>query len=228
MAPFETLVIFGATGDLAQRTLMPALFNLDGDGLLPAAPRIIGVARSALDAGKFRALVAATLPNDNHERVGRFLARLDYCAIDADTPAGFGALARLIGDAGANRVAFYLATPPSLFAPVGMGLANAGRTGATARLALGGDVEGTRPRPGGIALGQVDLDVSLVHAFTGVRPGGWRLATSPARGGGPRSGGGAARGCRLRPRANTAPCGRGPPKFLGVTLRAPPPPGGGR
>ena len=52
---FATIVIFGATGDLAQRMLFPSLYNLDADGLLAAAVRIHGAARSKLDDPKVAA-----------------------------------------------------------------------------------------------------------------------------------------------------------------------------
>ena len=45
----STLVLFGATGDLARRMLLPSLYGLDSDGVLPDGLRIIGTARSELD-----------------------------------------------------------------------------------------------------------------------------------------------------------------------------------
>ena len=50
----STLVMFGATGDLARRMLIPSLYGLDSDGLLPAELRIIGTARTELDDAAFR------------------------------------------------------------------------------------------------------------------------------------------------------------------------------
>ena len=58
--PFD-LVIFGGTGDLAVRKLLPAMFHRFLDGQLPPSSRIIGVAREALDDDGYRALLRQTL-----------------------------------------------------------------------------------------------------------------------------------------------------------------------
>ena len=55
------LVLFGATGDLAQRMLLPSLYALERDRLLPEALRILGTARSTMDAAGFRANVAESV-----------------------------------------------------------------------------------------------------------------------------------------------------------------------
>src|SRR5438270_1295710 len=57
----STLVMFGATGDLARRMLLPSLYGLDSDGLLPDNLRIIGTARTALDDAAFRERADAAL-----------------------------------------------------------------------------------------------------------------------------------------------------------------------
>ena len=138
--PCTHLLLFGATGDLASRMLLPSLFGLHADGLLPDGLRIVATARSGLDTPAFRALAAAAL--DAHvetERrvpatVARFLARITYVALDASQPQGFSALADAIGDAG--QLAIFLSTAPSLFGPTIAGLASAGLTGPGVRLAL--------------------------------------------------------------------------------------------
>ena len=56
------LTIFGASGDLSQRMLLPSLYGLQSDGLLPERMRILGTARSALDDAGFRALVVIGPP----------------------------------------------------------------------------------------------------------------------------------------------------------------------
>ena len=89
----STLVMFGATGDLARRMLLPSLYGLDSDGLLPDGLRIIGTARTALDDAAFRTRAEAAL--QEHLPAGfysagiaeRFLSRLHYVAIDI-TDAG--------------------------------------------------------------------------------------------------------------------------------------------
>ena len=80
--PCSTLLLFGATGDLARRMLLPSLFGLDADGLLPARLRIVGTARSDLDGAGFRAAAGEALERvieperRDTASVARFLDRL--------------------------------------------------------------------------------------------------------------------------------------------------------
>src|SRR3954452_16300090 len=95
----STLLLFGATGDLARRMLLPSLYGLDSDGLLPDKLRIIGTARTELDDAEFRKRAAAAL--QDHLPKGfysagiaeRFLSRLHYVPLDINQPAGFDRLA---------------------------------------------------------------------------------------------------------------------------------------
>ena len=57
----STLLLFGATGDLSRRMLLPSLYGLDPDGLLPDGLRIIGTARTDLDDAAFRERADAAL-----------------------------------------------------------------------------------------------------------------------------------------------------------------------
>ena len=61
MTAASLLTMFGATGDLAQRMLLPSLFGLQRDGLLPPGMRILGTARSEYDDAGFRELVAGAV-----------------------------------------------------------------------------------------------------------------------------------------------------------------------
>jgi glucose-6-phosphate 1-dehydrogenase len=139
---FETLVIFGATGDLAQRMLFPSLYNLEADGLLPDGLRVLGAARSMLDDGAFAELVSTGLhghlPEGRIDAVvrARFLARLSYCKVDVATPGDFVCLADKIAGRKDRGIAFYLSTPPSLFAPVVAGLEQVELTGSQTRIAM--------------------------------------------------------------------------------------------
>ena len=140
-SPANTLLLFGATGDLAQRMLLPSLFGLDGDGLLPETLRIVGTARSELDEAGFRATAVESLERyvDADRRVPqiveRFLARLRYVALDASQPNQFSRLAEAIGPVGGD-LAIFLSTAPSLFQSTIAGLSMAGLAGANVRLAL--------------------------------------------------------------------------------------------
>jgi glucose-6-phosphate 1-dehydrogenase len=139
MAAFETLILFGATGDLAQRMLFPSLYNLDCEGLIPAEFRIIGAARSVIERDAFRQQVVLALKNQelfDEKKAARFAERIDYCSVSADKPDDFICLASKVAATKDKGVAFYLSTPPSLFAPVVAGLAAVGLTGALTRVAM--------------------------------------------------------------------------------------------
>jgi glucose-6-phosphate 1-dehydrogenase len=149
----STLVMFGATGDLARRMLLPSLYGLDFDGLLPDNLRIIGTARTELDDAGFRergnAALQEHLPEGFYAAgiAERFLSRLHYVPLDINQPAGFEALAKAIGDP-CHGVAIFLSTAPSLFKPTIDGLAAAGLACPTVRMALekplGTDLESSR------------------------------------------------------------------------------------
>jgi glucose-6-phosphate 1-dehydrogenase len=140
--PFD-LVVFGGTGDLARRKLLPGLYYRDRDGQLPPASRIIGCARSELAREAFVAQVDAALRQHVPEAdldelcLGRFLDRLHYVAVDAQAPSGFDALAAELAAPDPERVhVFYLATSPDLFGPICRHLAEVGLTTPSARVVL--------------------------------------------------------------------------------------------
>ena len=136
-----TLILFGATGDLAARMLLPSLYALDRDGLLPADLRIVGTARSAHDDAEFRALASAAIADHvpatfvDAAAVATFAARLHYVTLDATDAAGFARLAAAVGDT-PGEIAIFLSTAPSLFKPTIDNLAAAGLAGAHVRMAL--------------------------------------------------------------------------------------------
>ena len=139
-AASTNLLLFGATGDLARRMLLPSLYGLDADGLLPDALKIVGTARSAHDDAEYRAIAAAALDaaieaeRRPEAQVRRFLDRLAYVTLDATDTASFGALAAAASDP--DRLAIFLSTAPSLFGPTIAGLSKAGLAGPGVRLAL--------------------------------------------------------------------------------------------
>jgi glucose-6-phosphate 1-dehydrogenase len=149
----STLVMFGATGDLARRMLLPSLYSLDADDLLPDKLRVVGTARTALDDGEFRARADAALQEHLPEGfysagiAQRFLARLHYVPLDITDQSSFTKLAEAIGDP-CRGVAIFLSTAPSLFKPTIDGLAGAGLACPTVRMALekplGTDLESSR------------------------------------------------------------------------------------
>lgn len=110
----QDIVIVGATGDLARRKLLPALYNLQQEGLLPAKGQIIGYARTHLDDEEFRSLAQQGLRQFSRtgfdEKAWRtFSSRLRFVCADPDGFAGLSAALSL-----PNRL-IYLAIPPSAF-----------------------------------------------------------------------------------------------------------------
>jgi glucose-6-phosphate 1-dehydrogenase len=129
-------VIFGASGDLAHRLLVPALYNLAVRGLLPEAFAIIGVARAEKSEEAFRGELENGLRRFavgaiDREMARRLLSCVSYVGGDADDPATYRKLGEALErierarDTHGNRL-FYLATPPSAFAPIGRRLGETG------------------------------------------------------------------------------------------------------
>jgi len=129
-------VIFGASGDLAHRLLVPALYNLAAGGLLPEAFSIIGVARSEMSDEAFRTDMAKGLRRFGTGKIeddvaDRLLDCVGYVNGDADDSATYQKLDRVLArveqarDTHRNRL-FYLATPPAEFAPIGRHLGQSG------------------------------------------------------------------------------------------------------
>ncbi len=111
--PFD-LVVMGATGDLAQRKIYPALMRRFAEGQMPPEARVIGAARSALDGAGFRQMVAGALGDDADTPTGQaFLERLDYVTIDARGETGWTELGALLRP-DVTR-AFYFSVAPAFF-----------------------------------------------------------------------------------------------------------------
>jgi glucose-6-phosphate 1-dehydrogenase len=135
------LLLFGATGDLAQRMLLPSLYGLHADALLPDALTITGAARSEHDDASYRDFARAALdkylPADRKDaaQVDSFVARLGYRSMDMSQPGQFRPLADKVGDV-SGGLAIYLSTAPSLFDDAITGLEQVGLTGQTVRIGL--------------------------------------------------------------------------------------------
>jgi glucose-6-phosphate 1-dehydrogenase len=124
VAAFD-IAIFGGTGDLAMRKLLPALFRRFIDGQIPATSRIIGVARTEQADADYRSAVAAALTraaaNDTEllARIPAFLELVHYRALDATGADGWQDFASLMHSDDAERVrVFYLSTSPSIFVDI--------------------------------------------------------------------------------------------------------------
>jgi glucose-6-phosphate 1-dehydrogenase len=139
--PFD-LVIFGGTGDLAMRKLLPSLYHRDLDGQLSGDSRIIAISRRDFSRTDFVAQVAASLREylpaaDLDDTVlQRFIERLSYHAVDVTSTDGWPEAAADVNVHG-NRVrVFYLATSPSLYGPISEGLAGHGMVHEHTRIVL--------------------------------------------------------------------------------------------
>ena len=135
----DRLLLFGATGDLAQRMLLPSLCALDADNLLHPELKIVGTARSDLSTKDFRAFAREALekhlPSNRRGGVAQFLNRLHYVPVDATNPEGYAALAMEVG-AYDGGLAIFLSTAPSLFEATIGGLEHAGLTKGNVRIGL--------------------------------------------------------------------------------------------
>ena len=142
--PVDTfdIVIFGATGDLTARKLLPALFHRWLAGQIPESSRIIGSARTDMGPAEFRAFAMAACRKASgtswsDKAWAAFAERLDYLAMDAtqqDAPWD-DLKGKLSGEAGRPCV-FYLATAPRLYVPVCRALGAAGLNRPEARVVL--------------------------------------------------------------------------------------------
>jgi len=116
--PFD-LVIFGGTGDLARRKIIPGLFRRFVSGQLPADSRIIGAARSPMEPAEYKSLLEEAIEEfggdekSGADELAAFLDMIDYVAVDAVAGDGWDHLKSLMRD-GVVR-AFYFSVAPSLF-----------------------------------------------------------------------------------------------------------------
>jgi glucose-6-phosphate 1-dehydrogenase len=132
------IVMFGASGDLARRKLLPALYDLSYHACLAPRFRLLGFARTHMSDDDFRQKAGESLPTGNEEGADEnqkteFLKQLQYFTGDYDDAEAYRRLAQRLdeldgeGQLGGNRL-FYLATPPEVYAHVIEQLKNAGLT----------------------------------------------------------------------------------------------------
>ena len=116
------IVVFGGTGDLSWRKLLPALYMAHRHGSLAAGTRIIGVGRHQWGRDEYVRFVdehaerEVEAAQDAADSWRSFLALLDFVSLDASDPAGYARLAAACRS-GSRRI-YYLATAPSLFVPI--------------------------------------------------------------------------------------------------------------
>jgi len=148
--PFD-LVIFGGTGDLARRKILPGLYRRYCAGQMPEEARIIGAARTEMDAAGYREMVAEAIEEfggkDACGNLDAFLAKLDYVAIDARGETGWRELQELMS--GKDRIeVYYFSVAPGLFGDLAERLQQWGMAGAECRIVVekpfGRDLESAR------------------------------------------------------------------------------------
>ena len=132
-------MIFGVTGDLAHRLVIPALYNLAANNLLPEKFCVVGIARKGMSSDELRDSLMKGLHQYATRTVDdaiaqRLLACVTCIEADPKDPASFDAMSKQLDEleaaqkTGGNRL-FYLATPPTAFLPISREL---GRTGMLA------------------------------------------------------------------------------------------------
>jgi glucose-6-phosphate 1-dehydrogenase len=148
-----TLVIFGASGDLTRRKLVPALWSLHKDGHLPEGLKVVGIARTGMTDEAFREAMRQGC--DAHARRhpvetaswDTFARGLSYQPGDPGDPDVHRHLKEILRG-GAGSPIFYLALPPTSFPPVLRGLGQAGLLGDDGRVIvekpIGSDLESAR------------------------------------------------------------------------------------
>ena len=158
----DRLLLFGATGDLAQRMLLPSLCALHDDKLIAPELTIIGTARSEYTDETYREFARVALdkylPDFRKGAIDSFLPRLRYQVLDATDTGHFTDLADEIGTIN-QGMAIFLSTAPSLFEPTIAGLSAAGLTSEKVRIGL--------EKPLGISLeSSREINDAVAAAFT--------------------------------------------------------------
>ena len=135
------LVIFGGTGDLARRKILPGLFHRFCVGQMPPEARVIGAARSDLDSDGYRQMIREAITEfggkqaSDCDQLEAFLAQLEYVTIDARGEQGWKELQTLM--AGKERVeAYYFSVAPSLFGDIAERLQKWGMADDAARIVV--------------------------------------------------------------------------------------------
>ncbi|MEL6425152.1 MAG: glucose-6-phosphate dehydrogenase [Pseudomonadota bacterium] len=139
--PFD-LVIFGATGDLSRRKILPGLYRRMLAGQMPEGARIIGAARSKLTEVQFRKMVQEALETFiGSERLDKamvksFIACLHYVTVDAGGDGGWSELGKILDERPDHIRAFYLSVGPSLFGPISARLSDTGLATPESRIVV--------------------------------------------------------------------------------------------
>ncbi|MEA5162230.1 glucose-6-phosphate dehydrogenase [Cereibacter johrii] len=175
--PVDTfdLVIFGGTGDLARRKILPGLYRRFTGGQMPPDSRIIAAARSEMDDTAYRAQVRAALeefvPAGKRDEAGvaGFLERIHYVAIDATGTSGWADLKKMMRPDVVR--AFYFSVAPSLFGALAERLHERGIAGPQSRIVVekpfGRDLESARALNRVLALHFAEEQIYRIDHYLG-------------------------------------------------------------
>src|SRR3954471_23923483 len=131
VSPPCVLVIFGASGDLTARKLLPALERLAAYGALPEEVALVGGARTPMTDEEFGAYCREKVSRAGNQRWEELAKTARYVHAVSDDPATYSRLADVLGECdraagtAGNRV-YYFSTPPRLFGPIALSLGKAG------------------------------------------------------------------------------------------------------
>ncbi len=152
--PAFDLIVFGGTGDLARRKLLPALYQRLRTGQMPAESLVVGIGRSDISTEGYRAQARAALQNFvsakdlESDAVDRFLGCIEYRRVDAASDDGWDGLSTLFRGREDRVRAFYLAVEPRFFGTICERVASFGLLTESARLVvekpLGNDLPSAR------------------------------------------------------------------------------------
>ena len=176
MTDKKAIVIFGATGDLAQKMLYPSLYFLDSEGHLPAGLVVGGFSHTDLGETDFVALTRKAVIEQAGKAFAedawtRFSARLHYCKGNLDSATDYEPLAEMLGT---DECIFYLATSPDYFGIIARNLKTAGLAHQGARIAvekpIGHDLDSCRKIECELAEAFSDDRILRVDHYLGKEP----------------------------------------------------------
>ncbi|CTQ32870.1 glucose-6-phosphate dehydrogenase [Jannaschia rubra] len=169
------LVLFGATGDLAGRKILPSLYRRFLAGQMPEDARVIGAARSEMDDDGFRDVVRAAIeefvakPMQDAGTIDAFLQQCSYIPIDAKGEGGWKELKKSVRDDVVK--AFYFSVAPSIFGPLAQQLRNHGIACENSRLVVekpfGTDLETAKKLNADLAASFDETQIYRIDHFLG-------------------------------------------------------------
>ena len=133
----QILVIFGATGDLTSRKLIPAIFSLKVQNLLPMNFAVIGVGRKELSSDEFKLKMKESILSFSEEKdlneslIETFLKQFSYYCMDYVSGEGYERLKNILLETAGRygiegNYIFYMATPPNMYETIAVNLVKAG------------------------------------------------------------------------------------------------------